>query len=87
MSLPDADNLSVIITPDGRIGFIWDDRLSVLGEEGSMQIRRASHVEPTAAGLWIADLAPSNGPKLGPFKLRDVALAAEREWLQEHGGM
>jgi len=32
-------------------------------------------------GAWVADLRPVNGPLLGPFAKRSVALAAEEEWL------
>jgi len=49
-----------------------------------MSIRRGSHVEPDDAGRWWADLAPVNGPKLGPFVRRANALAAELEWLEAH---
>ena len=34
---------------------------------GSIDIRRASHVEPDAAGQWWADLAPVGGSRLGPL--------------------
>ena len=47
-----------------------------------LDIRRASHVEPDEEGLWWADLAPMNGPTLGPFGRRSAVLAAEREWLE-----
>ena len=36
-----------------------------LAELGSLSIRRASWVEPDAAGRWWADLAPAGGPRLG----------------------
>jgi hypothetical protein len=42
---------------------------------------RASHVEPDDVGDWYADLEPVGGPKLGPFKTRRMALAAEIDWL------
>lgn len=51
---------------------------------GAASVVRASHVEPGASGLWRADLAPVGGPVLGPYRWRSAALAAEREWLQEH---
>ena len=34
--------------------------------------------------LWQADLAPSNGPVLGPFRNRQHAIDAEVRWLQEN---
>ena len=51
---------------------------------GDLAIRRASHVEPDAAGRWWADLAPVGGPRLGPFDRRSEALAAELRWLERH---
>lgn len=49
---------------------------------GALCIRRASHVEPDEHGQWWADLAPMQGPKLGPFACRSEALDAERQWLE-----
>jgi hypothetical protein len=75
----------VVITPDGRIRFLWDDGLAELAAAGRCEIVRASHVEPVAAPvgtLWSADLSPSNGPTFGPFPLRGQALDAERAWLE-----
>jgi len=34
---------------------------------------------------WLADLRLSGGPILGPFPIRQQALAAEVDWLTEHG--
>ena len=34
--------------------------------------------------LWQADLAPSNGPVLGPFRNRQHAINAEIAWLQSN---
>ena len=45
-------------------------------------IARGSHVEPDRQGRWLADMAPCNGPKLGPFDHRSDALAAETAWLE-----
>lgn len=80
------------IAPDGTLAFVYDDELAVLAGEGSLRIRRVSHVEPQPYGpqpygpgnhlRWIADLRPVGGPVLGPYLLRSEALAAEREWLQ-----
>jgi hypothetical protein len=77
------DSLLVVVEPGGVIRFLWDDRLAALAAEGSGEVRRASHVEPDGAGGWTADLAPSDGPVLGPFPLRGEALDAERRWLEE----
>jgi len=51
---------------------------------GTLSVRRASHVEPDAEGLWWADLSPVDGPRLGPFMRRSDALSAEAVWLEEH---
>jgi hypothetical protein len=50
---------------------------------GELCVRRASHVEPDDVGRWWADLAPVDGPKLGPFPLRSQALQAEVAWLNQ----
>lgn len=36
---------------------------------------------------WTADMRPSDGPVLGPFKTRQAALDAERCWLREEKGL
>lgn len=75
----------LFISPDGELSGIYADDLdyrslaAALG--GDLSITRASHVEPTAAGAWEADMAPSGGPVLGPFPTRAEALAREVEWL------
>lgn len=73
------------ILPDGTISGIYSDDvdLRALAEAlgGSYSCRRASHVEPTSAGLWEADMAPSGGPVLGPFPTRAEALTREVAWL------
>jgi len=51
---------------------------------GKTTIKRASYVEPNDNGMWTADLAPSGGPILGPFKKRSEAIEAELKWLEEH---
>lgn len=78
------DVIYAIVTKDGDICFIWDDALAFLIDLGKPEIKRASHVEPTRDGRWVADLSPVNGPVLGPFRLRQEALDAEREWLSKH---
>lgn len=80
--------MNINIQPDGSLSFIWNDALQPLLELGTPTVRRASHVEPTEDGKWTADLTPSGvpgAPVLGPFDLRQDALAAEVAWLQEHG--
>ena len=63
------------ITPAGDVQFIWDDQLQPLLELGEPEVRRASHVEPTDNGRWMADLSLVGGPVLGPFRFRQEALA------------
>ena len=75
--------MELVITPHGAIRGLYDETLD-LRPLGALAIRRASHVEPTADGWWTADLAPLDGPRLGPFPLRSQALAAEVDWLTRH---
>jgi hypothetical protein len=75
---------SIRISPAGTIEFIYHDALRPLLTAGESQIRRASHVEPTAEGHWTADLTPINGPMLGPYVTRAEALTAETEWLTQN---
>ena len=79
--------MTCVITESGKLVFVWDDKLACLRELGPTSIKRASMVEPTGDGRWIADMAPSCGPILGPFSLREEALAAEREWLAKNRGL
>src|SRR5262249_13372468 len=72
------------VRPDGNVVCLYDELID-LSALGKQHIRRASHVEPDAGGLWHVDLAPSGGPQLGPFPCRSVALQAERDWLETAG--
>ena len=72
--------MKIMITPHGEIRCLYAEILD-LAVLGSLTISRASHVEPTASGEWTADMAPSDGPILGPFRTRSAALAAEIDWL------
>ncbi|MBX3427553.1 MAG: hypothetical protein KF688_17875 [Pirellulales bacterium] len=74
--------MELIVAPAGRIRCVYDEALD-LAALGPATIVRASHVEPDAHGRWFADLAPSGGPRLGPFSRRSLALAAEVRWLTE----
>lgn len=81
---PGAEAISsVLVLPDGRLRFVYADELAALLGAGTAQVRRVSHVEPTPAGEWTADLTPVDGPVLGPYPLRRDALRAEREWLEK----
>lgn len=69
----------------GGIQAIYGEAID-LGQLGVVMIRRASYVEPDAEGRWWADLASVQGPRMGPFRRRTEALAAEEEWLLGHWG-
>lgn len=73
----------LLIDPTGGVRCVYAEAID-LAVLGTLSIRRGSHVEPTPDGGWSADLAPVNGPVLGPFATRSVALAAEQEWLNRH---
>jgi len=75
--------LDLIIAPGGGVRCIYGEAID-LHVLGRLSIRRASHVEPTEDGRWLADLSPVAGPTLGPFDLRTDALAAEIAWLEQH---
>lgn len=79
--------MNITINPDGTVRFIHNDDLTDLIEQGEARITRASHVEPNAEGKWEADMGPSNGPVLGPFRTRGEALAAEVAWLETNRGL
>jgi hypothetical protein len=75
--------MQIVVVPDGGLRCLYDEALD-LAALGEIAIQRASHVEPTVAGGWTADLSPVGGPVLGPFEQRSTALAAERAWLDRH---
>ncbi|QDU94476.1 hypothetical protein [Lignipirellula cremea] len=75
--------MQILITPGGAVRCIYGEAIE-LSAIGRLSISRGSYVEPDAAGRWFADLAPVNGPKLGPFTQRSDALRAEAKWLELH---
>jgi hypothetical protein len=75
--------MELIIESSGGVRCIYDEAVD-LHSLGKPVITRASHVEPNSTGRWIADLAPVDGPTLGPFDKRTDALAAEVQWLRDH---
>jgi hypothetical protein len=77
--------LELLVSPAGVVRFVYSDELAALAPKlGPLTTARASHVEPAGAG-WEADLAPVDGPVLGPYGTRAAALAAEVDWLRAHG--
>jgi hypothetical protein len=73
--------MQMVIDTRGRVRCLYSEEID-LHALGSLSIRRASQVEPDGEGRWWADLAPVDGPNLGPFDRRGEALAAERTWLE-----
>ena len=75
--------MQLVIEPDGNARCVYDEAIDI-SCLGQLTVSRGSHVEPDADGQWTADLAPVDGPVLGPYSLRSEALAAERQWLEQH---
>jgi hypothetical protein len=58
-------SLRITIQPDGTATFIYNDETAIVMRTiGEISITRASHVEPSAAGGWFADMRPVGGPVL-----------------------
>ena len=72
--------MEILINRSGDVRCLHSDEI-VLRTLGRLTISRASQVEPTSDGRWMADLAPVDGPNLGPFLTRAQALQAETTWL------
>jgi hypothetical protein len=72
--------MELVVAAGGDVRCVYGEELD-LRELGQLRITRASHVEPDAEGYWWADMGPSGGQVLGPFRNRTEALQAEREWL------
>ena len=75
--------MQLVVSTSGTIRCLYDESIE-LAAFGPLSISRASFVEPTADGQWLADLGPVRGPALGPFPLRSQALQAESNWLETH---
>ncbi len=58
--------MELLIRPGGEVRCVYGEAID-LHALGQPQITRASHVEPDEQGRWWSDLAPVNGPRLGPF--------------------
>lgn len=77
----------VVTMVDGKPTFVYDDAAADLLALGDATIRRVSHVEPTDDGRgWVATMV-DDGAVLGPFPLRQQALAAERAYLRDRRGI
>ena len=73
--------MQLLIGPDGNVRCVYGEEID-LGELGQLDICRGSHVEPDSSGQWIVDLSPVDGPKLGPYPHRSIAVATEAAWLE-----
>jgi hypothetical protein len=80
-----TSDLELVVNARGDVRCIYDEAVD-LRELGALKITRASHVEPDRDGNWFADMGPTGGPILGPFRSRSEALVAERGWLMVLGG-
>lgn len=76
--------MTIRITRDGTIEFIYEDRLRPLLEQGEAKVERASHVEPTKDARWQADLSPIGGTLLESTETREASLRAEVNWIERH---
>ena len=79
--MSEPTEMELVVGADGGVKCIYDETLD-LRALGKLQITRASHVEPDSDGNWFADMGPSSGPVLGPFRSRTEAIQAERWWLR-----
>lgn len=75
--------MQLVISPAGVVNCVYTDELN-LASFGALEIRRGSYVEPDSNGNWHVSLVPVQGPELGPFSKRSLALQAEITWLEEH---
>ncbi|MFY9269002.1 MAG: hypothetical protein WAO55_04550 [Candidatus Manganitrophaceae bacterium] len=73
--------MKILFLPNGSAVTVYTEALE-LSCLGRLDHSRASRVEPTAIGEWIADLSPVGGPVLGPYTKRSEALRAEEKWLE-----
>ena len=71
--------MELVVDAGGDVRCVYGEELD-LRELGKLQITRASHVEPDAEGYWWAEITPSGGPVLGPFRTRTEAFGG-REGL------
>ena len=77
------NELIINFNEDGTADTLYTEEIN-LKSLGDLHMKRASHVEPTEDGMRTADMSPVNGPVLGPFETRTIALQAEVKWLKEN---
>lgn len=78
------NELIINFDDNGNLHSIYNEDINLV-ELGKLNITRASYVEPDENGQWFADMSPlQKDVKLGPFKLRSLALQAEREWINNY---
>jgi hypothetical protein len=75
--------MNLLIDQHGQIRCVYAEAID-LHALGQPNVVRASNVEPDTDGKWWADLAPIEGPRMGPFERRCHALACELSWLEQH---
>jgi len=81
--MPHREEVIIVIDERGVGKTLYTESIP-LEKLGELKITRASHVEPDGKGKWKADVRPSGGPVLKPFKTRSEALAAEVKWLKKN---
>ncbi len=73
--------MQLLIDEQGKVQCLYTEAFD-LASLGALTIGRASQVEPDTKGRWWAEI--EGGPRLGPFALRSLAIAAEVDWLETH---
>lgn len=79
--------MRLIFDTTGGVRTIHSDAIvPILREVGPVKItKHVSHVDPDEGGDWWADMSPiAADVRLGPFKTRAEALAAEAAWIEAH---
>lgn len=74
--------MQIIFDESGKARTIYTEAID-LYTLGKFRHRRASYVEPTETGEWMADLSPVGGPILGPFSKRSDAIREEMNTLNK----
>lgn len=76
--------MNLYFRPDGTGQCLYGEKIA-LDAIGTLDIKRASHVEPDPEkpGYWYVDLSPVGGPMIVGFKTRAEALQTEEEWLNK----